>query len=279
MKESQSWCLWSLCLLGPRREEVKVFFLPLPLSISHPAVLIKRNRPWNLTGPLSWFIYQVYSAPEWWLCVIDTQGWVFAEQPLPLARVLLLLFLHHAPSPWHQSSRLTPGLSSRGTAQASAKLRPNECRAGLLLLPLPFARTWLTRPLNTDRLRFTFPRRPRPLLRVSEVVLRCSSYPYATAVCFALGELPVTLPKPHSKRLLQTSHAIQNKKKKSLINLIQKERKKERHNNKKKNTPFRASCCRELQKVLLLFVPKWLLLVTENTCLLLFGFRRRVPTC
>lgn len=69
---------------------------------------------------------------------------------------------------------------------------------------------------------------------VSEVVLRCSSYPYATAVCFALGELPVTLPKPHSKRLLQTSHAIQNKKKKSLINLIQKERKKERHNNKKK---------------------------------------------
>lgn len=59
---------------------------------------------------------------------------------------------------------------------------------------------------------------------VSEVVLRCSSYPYATAVCFALGELPVTLPKPHSKRLLQTSHAIQNKKKKSLINLIQKER-------------------------------------------------------
>lgn len=114
---------------------------------------------------------------------------------------------------------------------------------------------------------------------VSEVVLRCSSYPYATAVCFALGELPVTLPKPHSKRLLQTSHAIQNKKKKSLINLIQKERKKERHNNKKKNTPFRASCCWELQKVLLLFVPKWLLLVTENTCLLLFGFRRRVPTC
>lgn len=146
----------------------KFFFLPLPLSISHPAVLIKRNRPWNLTGPLSWFIYQVYSAPEWWLCVIDTQGWVFAEQPLPLARVLLLLFLHHAPSPWHQSSRLTPGLSSRGTAQASAKLRPNECRAGLLLLPLPFARTWLTRPLNTDRLRFTFPRRPRPLLRVSQ---------------------------------------------------------------------------------------------------------------
>lgn len=60
---------------------------------------------------------------------------------------------------------------------------------------------------------------------VSDVVLRCSSYPYATAVCFALGELPVTLPKPHSKRLLQTSHAIQNKKKKnSLINLIQKER-------------------------------------------------------
>lgn len=59
---------------------------------------------------------------------------------------------------------------------------------------------------------------------VSDVVLRCSSYPYATAVCFALGELPVTLPKQHSKRLLQTSHAIQNKKKKSLINLIQKER-------------------------------------------------------
>lgn len=113
---------------------------------------------------------------------------------------------------------------------------------------------------------------------VSEVVLRCSSYPYATAVCFALGELPVTLPKPHSKRLLQTSHAIQNKKKKSLINLIQKERQRDTII-KKKNTPFRASCCRELQKVLLLFVPKWLLLVTENTCLLLFGFRRRVPTC
>lgn len=113
---------------------------------------------------------------------------------------------------------------------------------------------------------------------VSDVVLRCSSYPYATAVCFALGELPVTLPKSHSKRLLQTSHAIQNKKKKFLINLIQKERQRDTII-KKKKTPFRASCCRELQKVLLLFVPKWLLLVTENTCLLLFGFRRRVPTC
>lgn len=102
--------LVSLVLMptGTKAWRSQSFFF-LPLSISHPAVLIKRNRPWNLTGPLSWFIYQVYSAPEWWLCVMDTQGWVF-----PLVLVLLPL----TPSPWHQSSRLTPGFH-RG-----ARLRP-----------------------------------------------------------------------------------------------------------------------------------------------------------
>ena len=181
--------------------------------MSHPAVLIKRNRPWNLTGPLSWFIYQVYSAPEWWLCVMDTQGWVFAEHPPPPTLLhLILLLLLFAPSPWHQSSRLTPGFHRGGTTQASA---PNEYRVGLLLL-LAFARMWLTRPLNRGRLGFFFffflhsHKSPHPRsLCGSDVALSCTSYPYATAVCLARRELSVTLPKLHSKRLLETTHAIQ----------------------------------------------------------------------
>ena len=48
--------------------------------------------------------------------------------PHPLPPLLpLLLFL--APSPWHQSSRLTPGFHRGGTARASVS---NECRVGLL---------------------------------------------------------------------------------------------------------------------------------------------------
>lgn len=46
-------------------------------------------------------------------------------------------------------------------------------------------------------------------------------------------------------------------------------------NTKKQTLKFQASFFSRVPRsppVLLLFVPKWLLLVTENTCLLLFGF-------
>lgn len=156
----------------------------------------------------------------------------------------------------------------------------SECRAGLLLLPLPFARTWLTRPLNTDRLRFTFPRRPRPLLRVSQKWC-CAVRPTHMPQLFVLPwESSLSPCQNHTPRDFCKPHMRYKTRKKNPS--LTWSRKKERKRDtiiKKKNTPFRASCCRELQKVLLLFVPKWLLLVTENTCLLLFGFRRRVPTC
>lgn len=115
----------------------------------------------------------------------------------------------------------------------------SECRAGLLLLPLPFARTWLTRPLNTDRLRFTFPRRPRPLLRVSQKWC-CAVRPTHMPQLFVLPwESSLSPCQNHTPRDFCKPHMrYKTRKKKSLINLIQKERKKERHNNKKKKHTF-----------------------------------------
>lgn len=119
---------------------------------------------------------------------------------------------------------------------------------------------------------FYIPRSPSsPLLCGSDVVRRCMSHPYATAVCLALREC---LMSPCQNCSPGDSQALE-KERNSLID------QKQRKGNEKalEKHKFEASCCREPQKVLLLFVPKWLLLVTENTCLLLFGFRHRVPTC
>lgn len=104
------------------------------------AVLIKRNRPWNLDGPLSWFIYQVCSAPEWWLCVMDTQGWVLAPHPLPSSSVSSSSssIPHLLPSCLAVASELTSDMAFHRGATAQA-LAPNESRPGLqpppLLLP------------------------------------------------------------------------------------------------------------------------------------------------
>lgn len=98
---------------GTKAWRSQSFFFPPTLSVSNPAVLIKRNRPWNLDGPLSWFIYQVYSAPEWWLC--DGYPGVGLRRASPI--VLLLLILR-APSSWHQSLRLIWAFI------AGARLRP-----------------------------------------------------------------------------------------------------------------------------------------------------------
>ena len=104
-----------------------------------------------------------------------------ASPPPPTLLHLILLLLLFAPSPWHQSSRLTPGFHRGGTTQASA---PNEYRVGLLLL-LAFARMWLTRPLNRGRLGFfffcfTFPQVPSSPLAVR---LRRGAELYVLPIC------------------------------------------------------------------------------------------------
>lgn len=72
----------------------------------------------------------------------------------------------------------------------------------------------MTKSLNTDLGLFLHFHKS---LATSVVKLRhgCTSYPYATAVCLALRELCVTLPRLHSKKR-HKSH--------SLIHLIAKER-------------------------------------------------------
>lgn len=160
-------------------------FFFLPLSISHRAVLIKRNRPWNLTGPLSWFIYQVYSAPEWWLCDGYPGGGLRSVAPPPNLPPSCSLAV---------ASELTPdtGLSSGGTAQAPA---PNEYRAGAAAAASSICENVTDQAIKHRQASFHIPT-SSTLLCASDVALRCTSYPYATAVCLALGELSVTLPKP-----------------------------------------------------------------------------------
>lgn len=73
---------------------------------------------------------------------------------------------------------------------------------------------WLTKSLNT---RLGLVLHFHKSLAASVVQLRhgCTSYPYATAVCLALRDLCVTLPRLHSKK---------RQKRHSLIHLIAKER-------------------------------------------------------
>lgn len=146
---------------------------------------------------------------------MDTQGWVFAEHPPP-SPIPLLLF---APSPWHQSSCLTLGFH-RG-----ARLRPlrlMNAERGCCCCCI--CKNVTDQAIKHRQVRFHIPTSPSSLLLCgSDVALCCTSYPYATAVCLALGELSVTLPKLYSKRLLETTLALQQNRN-SLINLIRRER-------------------------------------------------------
>ncbi|CAJ1059752.1 unnamed protein product [Xyrichtys novacula] len=111
------------------------------------------------------------------------------------------------PSSWHQSSGLTLGFHRRGTTQAPA---PNECRAAASAAAACICKNRTDQVIKHKQVRF--PQVPQPHCCVAQTGSHAvPSYPYATAVCLALGELPDTLPKLHSKRLLETTHPIQQK--------------------------------------------------------------------
>lgn len=132
------------------------------------------------------------------------------------------------------ASELRPDtrLSSGGTAQAPV---PNEYRAGAAAAASSIRENVTDQAIKHRQASFHIPTSSPPLC-ASDVALRCTSYPYATAVCLALGELSVTLPKPALQETPGNHTWITTEKRNSLINLMWKERHNEKTLKCMKNT-------------------------------------------